>query len=254
MTVTEPESPPDPARGSSPAPPSPAAPEALPRRFSPDAVEFLVVMAFSYVPGLIYSMIALGSKNDYAGVSPILYLQYLPRMAQLAIPVIFIAHLRGRPLRTLGLTTVRWTDVPLGIVALIGGWIGAVICVYMLYLPLQAVDPAAVQNAAELFPQAKAWWGYVAIAAASTAVGFGEEVFFRGYLISLWERLSGSKAQSVIVTSLLFGIVHVYQGVYGVASATGIGLVYGLMFVRLRRLWPLAFAHALTDFISLAAR
>jgi membrane protease YdiL (CAAX protease family) len=86
----------------------------------------------------------------------------------------------------------------------------------------------------------------------SAANGFAEELVMRGYLFPRLERLLGSSFRSLIVTTLLFAAYHVYQGTAGVLSALSFGLVYGLAFWKLRRLWPLALGHAIADYAPFA--
>jgi len=51
------------------------------------------------------------------------------------------------------------------------------------------------------------------------------------------------------VSALLFASWHLYQGPPGVASTLATGLLYGAVFVSLRRLWPLAAAHAVWNLV-----
>ena len=76
-----------------------------------------------------------------------------------------------------------------------------------------------------------------------------EELVMRAYLIPRFERLVGSTAWSVLVTAALFGIIHIYQGMYWAVSAFITGLVYGMMFSLWRRLWPIAIAHTIGNLI-----
>jgi membrane protease YdiL (CAAX protease family) len=48
-------------------------------------------------------------------------------------------------------------------------------------------------------------------------------------------------------------VCHLYQGTLGVLSVIPVGLIFAYWYVRTGRLWPLIVAHALLDFISLAA-
>lgn len=85
--------------------------------------------------------------------------------------------------------------------------------------------------------------------AAAVANGFAEELVMRGYFIPRLEELLGSTARAVLLSSLLFASYHLYQGFYGAGSALVIGLVFGAMFTGMRRLWPLAAAHAMLDIL-----
>lgn len=97
--------------------------------------------------------------------------------------------------------------------------------------------------------------GFLAI--AWTTAAFGEEVLFRGFLQSRLQALSGGgKGAGVLAASvqaLLFGLAHAYQGPTGMLVTGTLGLVFGLLMLRLRSLWPLVLAHGLVDTLSLVA-
>ena len=92
-----------------------------------------------------------------------------------------------------------------------------------------------------------------------TAAAFGEEMFFRGYLIT---RLDTAFADirwgvvlAIILPALLFGYGHYYyQGLSGVIVTGAIGLVLGAMFVLFRRnLWPVIMWHGVIDTLAFTA-
>ena len=86
--------------------------------------------------------------------------------------------------------------------------------------------------------------------------GFGEEIFFRGFLLTLVAQvLGGSRAAwiaAVFLQGAVFGLVHSYQGP-AQAITIGIGgIVYGGAFVLAgRNLWPVIVAHGLNDTLGL---
>ena len=89
------------------------------------------------------------------------------------------------------------------------------------------------------------------------SAGFGEETFFRGYLFERLGKLLGSsvraKAVIVVLTSLFFGLLHYHdQGLSGARQATISGLVFGTIFARTGRIWPLVIAHAAFDVTAVA--
>jgi membrane protease YdiL (CAAX protease family) len=71
----------------------------------------------------------------------------------------------------------------------------------------------------------------------------------RGYLIARLERLLRSTWLPVLISSVLFGSCHLYQGVQRAIAVFAVGLVYAVWFCFLRRLWPLCMAHAATNII-----
>ena len=89
----------------------------------------------------------------------------------------------------------------------------------------------------------------ILIALSWISAGFGEEMFFRGFVITrLQTALDGTRlasALAVLLAALLFGYVHFYyQGLTGLVNATAIGLIFGTFFLLYKRnLWPLVLAH-----------
>lgn len=85
---------------------------------------------------------------------------------------------------------------------------------------------------------------------------FAEEILFRGFLQNRLERYFASRERGVWialgVTSVLFGLAHMYQGWSGVIGTGLAGLVFGI--VRLRdggRLWGAVAAHGLYDWSAM---
>ena len=89
--------------------------------------------------------------------------------------------------------------------------------------------------------------------------GFGEEVFFRGYLMRRIEGILPASALRpalmVVLPALMFGGVHFYyQGLQGLLSIAAIGFAIGTLYLLYKRnLWPLIVAHALVDSIGFTA-
>ena len=81
------------------------------------------------------------------------------------------------------------------------------------------------------------------------AVGFSEELVFRGYLISRFETLIGSTWKSIMLSAIVFGVVHLYQGTWAAVTIGLAGILWGIAFCATRRIWPMAIGHAAWDFI-----
>jgi membrane protease YdiL (CAAX protease family) len=87
---------------------------------------------------------------------------------------------------------------------------------------------------------------------------FGEELVFRGFLLTRLELLLGgalsATATAVVGQALLFGVAHWYLGPRGVTTAGITGLLLGVVYlVDGRNLVPLIGAHGLADSLSLIA-
>ena len=90
---------------------------------------------------------------------------------------------------------------------------------------------------------------FAIILVTGIANGFTEEPTMRAWLIPKLEKQMSSQFAALMVSSWLFAICHLYQGRVGVAGTLAIGLIFGLYFLKFRRFWPLAIAHAAMDVI-----
>jgi membrane protease YdiL (CAAX protease family) len=77
-----------------------------------------------------------------------------------------------------------------------------------------------------------------------------EEVFFRGALQNLLVRWWKAPLLGIIVTSILFSIIH--MSLYLFLSRAVLGFVLGLMYQRSKNLWVNIIAHFLNNAIALA--
>ena len=82
--------------------------------------------------------------------------------------------------------------------------------------------------------------------------GFGEEIAYRGYLLTRAAEAGGSSAAAylagVVVVAVLFGYGHYYNGIPGVIDSGFAGLVLGAAFLLAgRNLWASILAHGFID-------
>jgi membrane protease YdiL (CAAX protease family) len=82
----------------------------------------------------------------------------------------------------------------------------------------------------------------------SWTAGICEELLYRGYL--LWYLGHWMGVPAVVVSSVLFGIGHSYQGWKGVLTTGLVGLVMALVYLAAGSLWPAMALHALIDIHS----
>jgi len=74
-----------------------------------------------------------------------------------------------------------------------------------------------------------------------------EEVVFRGYLLTRLREQFGNYWSAILVSSIVFGVGHIYQGYYGVIIATLLGVLFGFIFAISQRLWPSIVVHFALD-------
>ncbi len=95
----------------------------------------------------------------------------------------------------------------------------------------------------------------------SWVIAFGEEFFFRGFMLTaLGEMLGASRVAwvaAVLIQAVAFGLIHLEQGpVQAISIGVG-GMVFGFsyLFARTRlpgrMLWPLILAHGLNNTLGL---
>ncbi len=87
-------------------------------------------------------------------------------------------------------------------------------------------------------------------AGLSLAAGMGEELAYRGYLLPTLVGLLGSEWSAALVSSLVFGILHAYQGWLGVARTAILGMLLAGSFLMAGTLWPAILAHAILDLVA----
>jgi membrane protease YdiL (CAAX protease family) len=85
-------------------------------------------------------------------------------------------------------------------------------------------------------------------AGLSLAAGAGEELAYRGYVIPVVAGLTGIPAAAAL-SSLVFGVLHAYQGPLGMARTAALGGVLAWGFLASGSLWPPMAAHALLDLL-----
>ena len=163
------------------------------------------------------------------------------------VVMLYVLYRSGEPWSLWGLRRPRWYDLPLGVAIWLFMWfVGD-----MVYLRFTDYFDNDWDDTFE-FPKFNTGSAIeqCLLIAMSCVNGFAEEVVMRGYLIPRFERLLRSTVAAVVVTSVMFAGYHVYQGRGATVILLVYGLVFGTAFVVLRRLWPLAIAHALADYFS----
>jgi len=83
---------------------------------------------------------------------------------------------------------------------------------------------------------------------------FGEEVIYRAFLINRISQFVSDakkgKTIAVVLSSIIFGLVHYQWGPMGMVQTGFMGLAFGICYIKLnKRLWILVLAHAYMDTI-----
>lgn len=144
----------------------------------------------------------------------------------------------------MGLGRPRWrADLlgALGLAALIG------LPGLALYQIARILGMNASVEPAELYDT---WWRIPVLLLTAFANGWAEEVVVVGFLLTRLRELRVSPVVAVVISSVLRGLYHLYQGFGAGLGNLAMGLVFGTVYVRTGRLWPLVIAHALIDGVA----
>lgn len=96
----------------------------------------------------------------------------------------------------------------------------------------------------------------IALVTIWITAAFLEEMVFRAYLINTLDLLLGRNAWStwvaIIISSVIFGMMHAWQGLAGILTTACVGFIFGIGFIyNGRRIWPLILVHGIIDTITL---
>ncbi|MGA8045917.1 MAG: CPBP family intramembrane glutamic endopeptidase [Dermatophilaceae bacterium] len=172
----------------------------------------------------------------------------LAGIALALVPVLLALHLLHRddphPGATMGFDLRRPAQdvlAGLGLTALIGiPGLG----LYVVSRELGMNTTIAAANLADV------WWAVPVLILAAAQNAVLEEVIMIGYLFRRWAQAGWGTWQIIITSALIRGTYHLYQGFGGFVGNAVMGLIFGWIYSRTRRVMPLVIAHTLLDVIA----
>ncbi|GAA4111929.1 type II CAAX endopeptidase family protein [Knoellia locipacati] len=164
------------------------------------------------------------------------------------VPVVLALHLLSRgDVRARFAIGWDWTQPArdlvrgLGLAALIG------IPGLGLYAVAKALDLNTTIAAANL---GGAWWAIPVLVLAAAQNAVLEEVLMVGYLFTRWSQAGWSTSRILVSSALIRGSYHLYQGFGGFVGNAVMGLVFGWLYTRTKRVGPLVVAHTVLDVVA----
>lgn len=91
------------------------------------------------------------------------------------------------------------------------------------------------------------WWTIPVLLLSALRAGITEEVIVIGYLYARLSDLGWGRWQIIISTAVLRGTYHLYQGIGAFIGNIAMGLLFGWLYTRYRRVLPLVIAHTIID-------
>lgn len=116
-----------------------------------------------------------------------------------------------------------------------------------LYLGARALGINTIVQPANL---AENWWTIPVLVGAAGMNAVLEEVLMLGYLFTRWSQAGARMWAIILVSALVRGSYHLYQGFGGFIGNTIMGVIFGLLYLRFKRVGPLVVAHFLLDLFA----
>lgn len=146
--------------------------------------------------------------------------------------------------RTMGFDLARpWSDLARGIaLAAVIGLPGL-----GLYFVARELGVNTTVSAANL---AAAWWTIPVLVLAAAQNAVLEEVIMVGYLFRRWGQAGWGVWRIILTSALIRGTYHLYQGFGAFVGNAIMGVVFGWLYTRTRRVMPLVVAHTILDVVA----
>ena len=94
------------------------------------------------------------------------------------------------------------------------------------------------------------WWAVPVLVLSAAQNAILEEVVVVGYLMTRLREMSWRIGAVIAASALLRGSYHLYQGFGAFLGNAVMGVIFGLFFLRTRRVLPLVVAHTLLDVVA----
>ena len=230
-------------------------------------VEMLVVLGISLGQSAVYALLSLINKltqevalnrqttsinTSKTPDRPWLDLAY--QVANLVFPLVPVALVlyllwvyqrpHGGPLRSMGFDLRRpGFDLGVGSAVFVGIGVGGLV----LYYVSRELGYNTSVSPANL---TAAWWTVPMLLLLAVKNAVLEEVVMVGYLFTRWRQTGGGIVAVLVGSALIRGAYHLYQGFGGFIGNVVMGVLFGWLYLRTKRVMPLVVVHSLLDIFA----
>ncbi|MUM18047.1 CPBP family intramembrane metalloprotease [Mycobacterium sp. CBMA271] len=213
--------------------------------FGMSAVSALLQFASAALAGLSNQTVALNPRRAELSLIDLgLNLVSITRLVAWGVLALYLLWRSGFTLSSIGLGRWRWRADGLGALGLAAliGLPGLALYVGARWMGLSVqVIPASLDDT---------WWRVPVLVLSAFANGWAEEVVVVAYLQMRLRQLGYGTATAIASSAVLRGCYHLYQGVSAGIGNLVMGLVFGYVWHRTGRLWPLVVAHGVIDTVA----
>lgn len=225
-------------------------------------IELLVVIAIAvgpYLAGAIHAVVQRGS-HQFASreLTSSMGFGGIVAALQILIPTAYLAWRSGDSWGVFGVVAIRpRVDAALSVAVaaahfvlmVLAGWSIAIAAMFVPLLDdlIDGTGQAHASAGASSSPMS-----IVTFALWMLINGASEEFVMKGYLLPKLKQWGGSTAFALVVSALLFGSYHLYQGPVAAIIVAMVSVPLGWLYLKIGRIWPFMFGHALYDVVAVA--
>jgi membrane protease YdiL (CAAX protease family) len=94
------------------------------------------------------------------------------------------------------------------------------------------------------------WWRVPVLLLSAAHDGLLEEIVVLAYLLRRLDQLGWTPWQAILLSAVLRGSYHLYQGFGAFAGNAAMGIIFGILYKRWGRCTPMVIAHTLIDAVA----
>jgi membrane protease YdiL (CAAX protease family) len=177
-----------------------------------------------------------------------IYVFYLPTIGFQLIVFFFIflvSRGEGSGIVALGYRNFKLTHVIYALLFIFA----SLFLLRIIKISLDKLEFMKFQDTSPLLPQTTE--GRIVWILMCLVVAVNEETAYRGYLITRLNKISRSLPLAVIIATVGFGAGHLYQGIGGAVLLFFYGLMFALLYLATKSLWPCVIAHFIHNALAL---
>lgn len=207
--------------------------------------ELLVVLACTALPNAAQGLLYLGSHSESTASFVSMALSHCFQSVGWIVPVMYFILRSPAGMGGFGILDIRWGhDAGLALVL-------TALCLgtaFLFYAMWSAAGLPTWTTTRDVGPRNAYDWSIYLVMLLANSIA--EELLVRSYLITRLELLLESTGLAVVVAAMIFAGYHFYQGLLGAHGALVFGLIMGIGYCKLRRIWPLVLAHTFYNIIA----